>query len=583
MRRFLTANRSFLTASHNNDTKALSLAVSLMAVLSAYRFYAYWSTGFFTSDEYGYYYDAVHGAVYSDRWFVGLLNIYVFKAFGITNVDAFSFMLPFYMFFWASVTFIVFYKLLKLMGFDQRTIALSLVSCFALISFVLLSLGFLTEPVGLCLAMCGIYCLARYTKARTVRGLIGFTGLSAVFFGLAAGTREPYNAFLIGGVVIMALAAVTLRRAPPERGWRPPRSVVLTSIALFAIVSLFFLFVPTHAYTQQVAPLSTQLAQSIGSIQPTQPPPATTVTTTVTTSAVISHTTTTFTTTHTTTSVQSVPLYRHYVITNTFLIFLGGVVLGWGPICFGIGLAGFAIVLRRSLQGKDITARFMVVTSLVALGSYFVVSFIYAPDPYYFSFQDYSTVIRFSDTALPAYFMSAPFFLARFYTRRRVAALVAVVLIFLVAAIPVYESYAASNFSSLQGENPFALGYRTPAVAIRDYFDSVHGLGTTYIAGLPYGWVFTPGVQDLKQVHAYTLVDNGQAPYLAVSNFTAYHWGAFYVYSSTPQDPASDLPAFLRVPLLAPSNSSYPYTVSSSRLVLNDSDFALLYVTMVWH
>src|SRR5579859_8082336 len=89
------------------DSKVLVGLLGALAVLCAYRFYDYWTTGFFVSDEYGYFYDAVHGAIYSDRWFFGWVNIIIFKAFGIASVDAYSYLLPFYLFFWTAITLIV--------------------------------------------------------------------------------------------------------------------------------------------------------------------------------------------------------------------------------------------------------------------------------------------------------------------------------------------------------------------------------------------------------------------------------------------------------------------------------------------
>ncbi len=570
------------------DAKALAGCLASLAILCAYRFYNFWTTGFFVSDEFGYFYDALHGNLYSDRWFVGWVNIILFKVLGITNVDAFSYLLPFYIFFWTAVTFIVFYKLLKLFEFNETTIALSLASSFILISFVLLSLGFLTEPVGLCMAMSGVYFLARLLKTRSAAGLIGFAFLACCFFGFASGTREPYEAFLIaGGLVVLAIAISKRKDAIRTRRFGG-RAVLAISVLAFVIPAVFFLVVPSHAYSQQVAPISGQILQSITSNPVTSPPPATTVTSTVTVSntVTVSGTTTVSSTVSTITrvSTSSVPFYREFVLTNTLLIFFGGLVLGWGPICFAIGLAGFLIVFQRAVRRSDVNARFVLLTSLTALGSYLIVSFIYAPDPYYFSFQDYSTVIRFSDTALPAYFLLAPLFLSLLAkSRKRMLGLAAVCIAFLLIAVPVYQVYAASNFN-YTSQNPFDLGYRSDAVILRDYFATNDSNQAFNLVGVPYGWTFTPGVQVLR-AQAYAIGQNPLAPEITLAEFSYVKWSVFYLYdahgSAFPSEDSFLSQVFDVNGTFSVSNGP-SFTVLGERPVLQGQDFTLYEIHLSW-
>ena len=544
--------------------------MAILAVLCAYRFYNYWTTGFFVSDEYGYFYDAIHGAVYGDRWFFGWVNIFVFKVLGITSVDTFSYLLPFYMFFWTAITFIIFYKLLKLLEFKETNIALSLVSCFVLISFVLLSLGFLTEPVGLCMAMSGIYLLARLLKTKTAAGLLGFSFLSCCFFGFAAGTREPYEAFLIAGGLIVLVIAVSRRKDAVRTRRFGGRAVLALSVLAFIVPAAFFLFVPTQAYSQQVAPISTQIIQSIASNPVTSAP----VTTTTITSG---------STTFVSTSTLSVPIYRQFVLPNMLLIFFGGIVLGWGPICFAIALIGFLILFQKAVRHSDLTARFVLLASLTALGSYLIVSFIYAPDPDYFSFRDYSTVIRFSDTALPAYFLAAPFFLMMLsMSRKRMIGLAAVCVAFLLIAVPVYQVYAASNFNYTT-QNPFDLGYRSDAVLLRNYFAANDSNQAVDLVGVPYGWTFTPGVQDLR-AQAYAIGQNPLTPEITLGNFTSMRWSVFYVYRTLPLSAFPPENSFLERVFNSTSsaNGSLPFTVLSVQPVLHGSDFTLYRVQLEW-
>lgn len=572
------------------DTKVLAGSLTILAALCAYRFYDFWTTGFFVSDEYGYFFDAVHGSIYSDRWFFGWMNIYIFKALGITNVDAFSFLLPFYMFFWTGLTLFVFYKMLKLLGFDRVTVAVSLLSSFMLVSFVLLSLGFLTEPVGLCFAMLGIYLLLRFLKSKSAREHFAFPILAVLSFGAASGTREPYEAFLIGGVVIVALIAFSHRKENIRASRAGSRAVLLLSVLFFALGSVFFLTVPTQAYSQQVQPLSTQLAESFVTQPTTAPPAATTtvVTFTFSNTTVISNTTITRTATSTTTStvLPAVPFYRQSLLLNTLLIFSGGILLGWGPICFVVALCGFFILLRRSLRGGDVTPRFMFLTAVTALGSYFVVSFIFAPDPSYFSFQDYSTIIRFSDTALPAYFVAAPYFVVMLSkSRRRLAGLGAVCVIFLLIAVPIYEGYASSNFNEVT-QNPFQLGYRSDAVTLRNYFAANVGGQALNLVGVPYGWTFTPGVQDIRDLHAYATGPDQTVPELLWANFTSMKWQVFYIYANPPPydfPPNSQfLVQFLNSTSASRATPSSPFTILGTQPVLSGSDFTLYKVQLQW-
>jgi len=574
------------------DAKALAASLTVLAILCAYRFYSYWTTGFFVSDEYGYFFDALHGYVYSDRWFVGWVNIYLFKALGITSVDAFSYLLPFYMFFWTAITFVVFYKLLKLLEFNETTVALSLVSCFVLISFVLLSLGFLTEPVGLCMAMSGIYCLARVLKTKSAAGFIGFAFLACCFFGFAAGTREPYEAFLIaGGLIVLAIAVSRRKEAIGTRRFGT-RAVLAVSVLAFVVPAAFFLVVPTQAYSTQVAPLSTQILQSVTSNPQTSSPVTTetvtsavTVNNTVTVNGITSISSTVTTTTIVRTSTESVPFYRQFVLTNTLLIFFGGLVLGWGPVCFAIGLAGLLILFQRAVRRSDVTARFVLLTSLTALGSYLIVSFIYAPDPYYFSFQDYSTVIRFSDTALPAYFLVAPFFLSILVkNRKRMVGLAAVCIAFLLIAVPVYQVYAASNFN-YTSQNPFDLGYRSDAVALRDYFAANDSHQIVDLIGVPYGWTFTPGVQDLH-VQAYAIGQNPLTQEITLAQFSYVKWSVFYLFRTTPPTAFPTEDSFLAQ--VFDTNATFSvtsgpsFTVLGVQPVLHGSDFTLYEVQLRW-
>src|SRR3989441_2091567 len=394
------------------DAKVLGGALTLLAVLCTYRSYNYWITGFFVSDEFGYFHNAANGAIYGDRWFFGWLNIFLFKIFAIRSPDSFAFFLPFYLFLWSGLTIYIFYRLLKLQGFSDVTVALSVVCSFVLVAFVLLSLGFLTEGVGLCMAMLGIYGLVRFLKSETDNGRFASLVFAALFLGFAGGTREPYVAVEIGGIAVIVTAALRHpAKLPASRYGTKSLSalsilffLVPTGLMLYAntattstvgplasgfIVSIFTnpasntpaslssTKVVTQNVTQTVvrgASTTTLTTQSVSTTTQlvtqnvtqtiirgastttltTQSVSTTTqlVTQNVTQTVIRSASTTTLTTqsVSTTTQVIYIPFYGKSVLSTTIAIFIGGLILGWGPIAFPLALVGFLILTRASFR-----------------------------------------------------------------------------------------------------------------------------------------------------------------------------------------------------------------------------------------
>lgn len=591
------------------DKKMLVLVLVSFAGLCIFRAIDYWVTGFYVSDEFGYYHDAITGSIYGYRWFFGAMNIVLFRLLGITNATQYWFFLPFYDFLWASVTTITFYMLLKELGFDERTRALSLFSSLFLVSYVLLSLGFLTEPVGLSFAMVGIYFMVRWLK-REPEGprFILYPLIAALAFVAAAGTREPYEIFEVGGILIVPLVIAVKRKQLLHISASTRRALLVASAFAFILPTLFFLQYPNSTLTGQVAPTATDLAGGI--VQPTTQATTTSVSTaynvtvthtvTVTSTSTVTlpggglyvTTTTVTSTTTTVTSTQSVsppspqpnPIARTR-FGNTLLIYAGGLVLGWGPLLLVVGIAGFFSFLLsvRRFGGVGWLAWLL---ALFAFGSYFVVSYIFSTDPFYMSFHNYSTIIRFSDTALPAFFLTAPFALYVFAkNRKRTLALAIVLMLFIVAAVPIYETYAASSMTSYTGTNPFGFGFRTDAAQIRDYISS-NPAGAPYnIMGYPTGWDFTPGTTLLSTTHVYNVAPGTPIPYLSYDAFVAMHWNTFYIYfNSNPSDFKANEPYLLPivVPGTTSTNSSYPFTVANRQVVLQGPDFSLIRVQLNW-
>jgi hypothetical protein len=286
----------------------------------------------------------------------------------------------------------------------------------------------------------------------------------------------------------------------------------------------------------------------------------------------------------TTTQVTYIPFYGRSVFSNTIAIFIGGLFLGWGPIAFPLALIGFLILTKASLRREPMALAFLIL-ALSALGSDLVVSYIFAPIPDYLTFKNYSTIIRFSGTALPAFFLTAPFFLAVVARRkRRVAGLLGITVVSLLVLIPVYQIYAISNLGYTT-VNPFGLDYRSPAVQVRDYVNGHQADAPFHIIGVPYGWYFTPGVDGLKSVDVYSPYSRATlSPTLNYSAFLAQHWTEFYVYSSSGFSyERANSPYLLQfIAGTGEANQTAPFRITSSGAVIKNTDFLLTKVDLSW-
>jgi hypothetical protein len=224
---------------------------------------------------------------------------------------------------------------------------------------------------------------------------------------------------------------------------------------------------------------------------------------------------------------------------------------------------------------------------LSSLASDLVVSFLFGPDPTYFTFTNYSTIIRFSGTALPAFFLTAPLFLAVVTRRkRRVVGLLGIVAASLLILVPVYQVLAISNLGYVT-VSPFGLDYRSPAVQVRDYVNSHQSEAPFHVIGVPYGWYFTPGVDGLKSVDVYLPSSGGTlSPVLNYSAFVSMRWTQFYIYSSSNfATEKSNSPYVLQFIPGAPyvaTNQTAPFTITNSTIVIRNHDFLFTKVDLSW-
>lgn len=589
------------------EKKSLLLMLSAVAALCGYRAYNLWATGYLVTDEYRYIADAMQGQIYGGRFFFGGLNVLLFHLLGLQGSLSVSFVvfLALYLFLWNSITVYAFYKVMRLLKFDNRTMVLSFFSSMFVISFILLSLGFLTEPVGLAMTMLGIYFFVRYAlhEGRS-RYLLIYPLIASLAFSAARYTREPYSIFLIGGIV----GAVMIGRNHHKRivGFSEKNKTVLVTLSVlcFVIPSIFFLQYP-NSLTAEVGTLFLGFGQMVS-----QPVVTNVTTTTVTslstylttvirtsmeivTQTIVSGThtvmqVTTLTHTSSLTSTASTVVENAVVSTNPILnsrlantayIFVGGLILGWGPIMFVVGLWGSVLVISRANRTRNIGYLVVLLAVVLAAGSYLFVSYIFAVDPTYLTLQHYSTIIRFSDTSLPCFFLAAPFAFS-FIARKRLYVVIYLVLllVFSAFAISAYPVYITSNLSNLgvQGD-PFLLNYISPGVYFRDYV-STHQSGVPFYVVGPFQatWWWAPKSQ---------LVNDSVQIFQQISQqeFTSMKWHEFYIFGYDTKSLVSQMPflsTFIRLNQSG-SNFATPYRIESDQLLFNDSGY-LIQVQLSW-
>lgn len=555
------------------EKKTLLFTFAVMSGLSVYRGYHFGLTGFFVADEFGYAYNAIHGDIYDPRWFFGLVNSAIFRVFNVTTVDKYSLFLPFYLIFWSWLTLYVFYLLMKALDYDGMTIALSLFSSLFIVSFVLLSLGFLTEPVGLALALLASLFLVRFAKRKSDSHIsLLYPMAAALCYVAATYTREPYAIFLILGVIAVFVGARSAKGGGSE-GRRRNRVFLAASIIAFVVPSAIFLY-PNHHIAGPIAGIAVDFANLFSDPSGIRTPAAT---------------------------ANSALVYSSLPdrFLNTSKIFAFGMVLGWGPLLIGLFLFSFLLMLRR-VTILNRPNRVVLTLSFLALASYLIVSFIFSPDPTFLTYQNYSTIIRFSDTALPAYFLVAPVGISMIAGRKNYRrAMVALLLVFLLIAVPAYEIYASSNLA-YAGENPFPLGYRTPAAQIRDYISAHQSEGPFNIVGIPSGWLFTPGVEDLHDVQIFApsaiptanlsyvglFYEQQLIPYLSYSEFVQKRWPAFYVYGGNITGAYDQNPGYA-IQFINPNahlnlTNPQPFVIVSRQVILTSPNTVFIKIQLSW-
>ncbi|MDA4113900.1 MAG: glycosyltransferase family 39 protein, partial [Thaumarchaeota archaeon] len=181
-------------------TAAILSSCVLIALILVRTYYSL-VTGYLLPDE-SYYYDQFildHVSVSSYRPFFHIIFLLFFQG---TN-SAFQLFLrgAFYSVIWAVGTVVVLYKILRVLNVSEKVAALVLLSLPLLPVFTVMAVFFVTETLGIFLALLGILFSARYFKSNKLVHIL----LSAVFFVLAYEAREPYLLLALGNFLILLL------------------------------------------------------------------------------------------------------------------------------------------------------------------------------------------------------------------------------------------------------------------------------------------------------------------------------------------------------------------------------------------
>jgi len=393
--------------------------------------------------------------------------------------------------------------------------------------------------MALAMAMLGIFFLLKYEKHdHKLRRSFLYPFLAALSFGAAEASREPYTIFVIGGIATIAIIQTRVRGELADE----PRSkrvvYVFLPILLFAVPGIILLYYPQNfanfafptgeSYFQEFAnfisppshgittvSISTTVTTSSGGNSST----TSSITTTPSTASLTTTSNTSSSVTVSTGQTVSAQIGPQVRFIDTVTLFLRGLVLGWSPLLFGVAMFGLLPMIRLMMRKQ--TTISVPAFSLLALGSFFFVSYYFSNQAVYLTSSTYSTIIRYSHSALPAYFLLAPLTFSLLARKGRYLLAVALILfVVTVGAVPLYETYATSNLGI--SSNVFSLDYRAPGVAIRDYVLQHPNEVFNIMAPLANFWFFAPGSDNLPSVHFFT--------YLNQSDFVNRHWETFYVY-----------------------------------------------------
>ena len=546
----LALNRRSLLAN-----KALLFAVSVQIGLVAIRTANLYVTGFVTSDEANYAIRAMDGILFPNRYFFDVVTISLFKLLGISSVSGFFEVFPFFLAFWSVSFILVTYKVIGLLTKDTSIRNFTVFTLPFIITYSLLSVGFLTETTALTLAMAGIYCWIRYFKVRKSHYL---PLLSSAALVAASYSREPYMVFPVLGVLTWFILAA-FRKADVRDAF------------LFLLPALLML-VPTYS---PFLPLVQGAFHVILSPQP--------ATATVTTSTVGSNVTSA--------GGPAQTLSMLATLGTAAYLFFGGIALGWNPVLFFMGVGGFALIVYQFVKRRYEFALLSVV--LLGLGTVFLLDVLFVQQTGFFTGEGLSTLLRYSNPSVTAYVLIAPFVYEKLSRNQRVI-IAALLIVLVVVSFGEYSQLSQTNLSLPY--NAMSFGNQYGPLVARDYFLQLHGAKTTAFISVDWkaGQLY---LRDISGLNVYpTLLQ--PAP-ISEEQFVQMHLTSYYILSAGTLNPKNltttifslglspPFPAFILEPYQRVYNqtvqSTDGYTVTAANVVFASPTGNMIRVNVTWN
>jgi len=270
---------------------------------------------------------------------------------------------------WAVGCVFVLYKILRVLAVPDKPLALVLISLPLFPVFTVMALFFVTETLGLFLALAGILFSARYVKGNKLTDVF----ISAVFFVLAYEVREPYLLLALGNFFVLLLVNRRLKALVVYAlvvSLVIPVPASLSPITITQPVSNFLFFTVPH-YLSGLHP-------SIQTGTPGSPNPSTNATAPATAP----------------THVTTIPVVLSW---NEIVDSIFGIFYGFGPL-FAI-FVPFSLLL--TFKNRSSLAVFVLLTMLLALTTFLISSDLTATGLYSGLGKWGSDVVRLTSTAVP--------------------------------------------------------------------------------------------------------------------------------------------------------------------------------------